>query len=113
MEKKRKSLVGRLTGRFLVWMMIIIMIISYVLFYLEARATRQFYSEIYHNKMLVTNEYTRRVISDVYVAVTNNLYYLEHSLDNPDNMRSRSDCANPMYAKVVLLWEKASSTNPD
>ena len=87
MEKKRKSLVGRLTGRFLVWMMIIIMIISYVLFYLEARATRQFYSEIYHNKMLVTNEYTRRVISDVYVAVTNNLYYLEHSLDKPDNHR--------------------------
>ena len=87
MEKKRKSLVGRLTGRFLVWMMIIIMIISYVLFYLEARATRQFYSEIYHNKMLVTNEYTRRVISDVYVAVTNNLYYLEHSLDKPDSLR--------------------------
>lgn len=34
--------------------------------------------------MRITNEYTRRVISDVYVAVTNNLYYLEHSLDNPD-----------------------------
>ena len=87
MEKKRKSLVGRLTGRFLIWMTIIVIIISYVLFYLEAQATRQFYSEIYHNKMLVTNEYTRRVISDVYVAVTNNLYYLEHSLDKPDNHR--------------------------
>ena len=87
MEKKRKSLVGRLTGRFLIWMTIIVIIISYVLFYLEAQATRQFYSEIYHNKMLVTNEYTRRVISDVYVAVTNNLYYLEHSLDKPDSLR--------------------------
>ena len=38
--------------------------------------------------MRITNEYTRRVISDVYVAVTNNLYYLEHSLDNPDNIRA-------------------------
>ena len=34
--------------------------------------------------MHVTNEYTRRVISDVYVAVTNNIYYLEQNLDNPD-----------------------------
>ena len=87
MEKKRKSLVGRLTGRFLIWMMIVTIVISYILFYLEAQATRQFYSEIYHNKMLITNEYTRRVISDVYVAVTNNLYYLEQSLDKPDNHR--------------------------
>ena len=84
MEKKRKSLVGRLTGRFLIWMMIVTIVISYILFYLEAQATRQFYSEIYHNKMLITNEYTRRVISDVYVAVTNNIYFIEHNLDNPD-----------------------------
>lgn len=84
MEKKRKSLVGRLTGRFLIWMIFIVLGISYVLFFLEQKGTRQFYSEIYHNKMRITNEYTRRVISDVYVAVTNNLYYLEHSLDNPD-----------------------------
>ena len=87
MEKKRKSLVGRLTGTFLILTTIIVIIISYVLFYLETQATRQFYSEIYHNKMLVTNEYTRRVISDVYVAVTNNLYYLEHSLNKPDSLR--------------------------
>lgn len=84
MEKKQKSLVERLLGRLLVCMIIIVLGISYILFYLEKQATRQFYSEIYHNKMLITNEYTRRVISDVYVAVTNNLYYLEHSLDKPD-----------------------------
>jgi HAMP domain-containing protein len=35
--------------------------------------------------MLITNEYIRRVISDVYVAVTNNIYFLEHNLDNPDS----------------------------
>jgi methyl-accepting chemotaxis protein len=34
--------------------------------------------------MLITNEYIRRVISDVYVTVTNNVYYIEHNLDNPD-----------------------------
>ena len=88
MEKKRKTLLGRLTGKFLIWMIVIVLGITYILFYLEKKSTLQFYSEIYHNKMLVTNEYTRRVISDVYVAVTNNLYYLEHSLNNPDGHKA-------------------------
>ena len=65
----------------LIWVIFIALGLACVLFYFEGRSTRQFYTEIYHNKMLITNEYTRRVISDVYVAVTNNLYYLEHSLD--------------------------------
>ena len=88
MKKIRTSLVGRLTGRFLLLMIIIVLVVSCGVFYLEEQATRQFYSEIYHNKMRITNEYTRRVISDVYVAVTNNLYYLEHSLDNPDGHKA-------------------------
>ena len=84
MEKKRKTLARRLTSRLLIWTAIIALGLSYLLLHFERQATRQFYSEIYRNKMLVTNEYTRRVTSDVYVAVTNNIYYLEHSLDNPD-----------------------------
>lgn len=84
MEKKRKTLVRRITGKMLIWVIVIVIGLSYLLFYFEGNAIREFYSEIYRNKMLVTNEYTRRVISDVYVAVTNNIYYLEHSLDNPD-----------------------------
>lgn len=85
MEKKRKTLAGRLTGRLFVWTFFIALGLSWLLLHFEGEATRQFYSEIYQNKMLITNEYTRRVISDVYVAVTNNIYYLEHSLDNPDS----------------------------
>lgn len=88
MEKKRNSFVGRFTGQVLIYLIIVVLGISYVLFYLEGQATRQFYSEIYHNKMRITNEYTRRVISDVYVAVTNNLYYLEKSLDKPDSIKT-------------------------
>ena len=74
MEKKKVNLIGRLTVKLSIWMIIIVLGISYILFQLETQATRQFYYEIYHNKMLITNEYTRRVISDVYVAVTNNLF---------------------------------------
>lgn len=88
MERKRKTVVGRLTGRMLIWVLFIALGLACVLFYFEGRSTRQFYTEIYHNKMLITNEYTRRVISDVYVAVTNNLYYLEHSLDKPDSLKT-------------------------
>lgn len=85
MEKKQKSFAKRLTSRILIWVILVVLVLSYIILHFEVQATRQFYSEIYHNKMLITYEYTRRVISDVYVAVTNNIYYLEHSLDNPDS----------------------------
>ena len=84
MEKKQKSFAARLTGRLLVWVTIVILILSYIILRSERQATSLFYSEIFHNKMLITNEYVRRVISDVYVAVTNNIYYIEHNLDDPD-----------------------------
>ena len=84
MEKKRKTIAGRISRRIMVWTLFIALGLSYVLLHFETQATRQFYSEIYHNKMLITKEYTRRVISDVYVAVTNNIYYVEHTLDQPD-----------------------------
>lgn len=83
--KKRKTLAGRITRRVLVWLFFIAIGLSFVLSRLEIQATRSFYSEIYRNKMLITTEYTRRVISDVYVAVTNNIYYLEHTLNDPDS----------------------------
>ena len=84
MDKKRIPIARRLTGRILIWMVFVGLGLAYLLFYFEGNAIREFYSEIYRNKMLITNEYTRRVISDVYVAVTNNIYYLEHTLDKPD-----------------------------
>jgi len=84
MDKKSNSLARRLTGRMLLWGIFIVIGLSCLLFHLEGNAVRKYYSEIYRSKMLITNEYTRRVISDVYVAVTNNIYYLEHTLDKPD-----------------------------
>jgi len=85
MEKKQKSFAKRLTGRILIWVIFVCLGLSYLILHFEIQATRQFYSEIYHNKMLITNEYIRRVISDVYVAVTNNIYFIEHNLDSPDS----------------------------
>ncbi len=84
MEKKHKSFAGRLTSRLFIWVVIVILTLSYIVLRSERQATTLFYSEIFHNKMLITNEYVRRVISDVYVAVTNNIYFIEHNLDDPD-----------------------------
>ena len=84
MAKKRKTFAWRLTTKAVLWGVFITIGLSFMLFYFEGKATGEFYSEIYRNKMLITNEYTRRVLSDVYVAVTNNIYYLEHTLDNPE-----------------------------
>lgn len=84
MEKKQKTFAKRVTGRIAIWAILSVLVVSYVILHFESKATREFYAEIYHNKMLITNEYTRRVISDVYVAATNNIYYLEHTLDQPD-----------------------------
>ena len=82
--KKREYFARRITGRILLWMAFVLLGIASLLFYSEVHAIREFYSEIYRNKMLITNEYTRRVISDVYVAVTNNIFYLEQTLDKPE-----------------------------
>ena len=71
--------------KLLIWVVIVILGLSYIILTSEKQATTQFYSEIFYNKMLITNEYVRRVISDVYVAVSNNVYYIEQNLDNPDS----------------------------
>ena len=84
MEKKKTTFAGRITRRVLIWFFFIAVGLSCVLLHFETKATRDFYLDIYQNKMLITKEYTRRVTSDVYVAVTNNIYYLEQTLDNPD-----------------------------
>lgn len=84
MTEKKTSLARRITRRILVWTAIVMVCLACFIFYFAPWATREFYTDSYHNKMLITTEYTRRVISDVYVAVTNNLYYIEHNLGNPD-----------------------------
>ncbi len=84
MDRFRNNFAGIHTKKILIWLCFIFLSLSFVIIYTEGKSTRKFYSEIYYNKMLIINEYTRRVISDVYVAASNNIYYIEHALDNPD-----------------------------
>lgn len=84
MKRKKQPFAGRLARKILVWVLVFTVGIAYFVLRLEKSSIRQFYIEIYLNKMLVNYEYTRRVISDVYVAVINNIYHIEQTLDNPD-----------------------------
>lgn len=84
MSGENRNIAGKLTRKALIWSGVIVLCLSYFIFSFAGWATREFYTESYHNKMLVTYEYTRRVLSDVYVAVTNNIYYLEQHLDDSD-----------------------------
>lgn len=102
MDKKQHSFAGRLTSRLLIWVIFICLGLSYIILRSEKQATSLFYSEIFHNKMLITNEYIRRVISDVYVAVTNNIYFIEHNLDNPD-------CHKETMARIVKSGTRVRS----
>ncbi len=86
MKKKRKSFAGRLTRHLLIWLFIIVGGLSYLIVKLTMESTPQFYAVSYHNSTLAVKEYTRRVLSDVYVAVTNNVYDLENNLDKPEEL---------------------------
>lgn len=85
MTNKKTSLARTLTSKILIWVAIIVVCLACFIFYFAEWATREFYADRYHNKMLITTEYTRRVLSDVYVAVTNNMFYIEQNLGNPDS----------------------------
>lgn len=88
MTKKDKTLAGRITRKLILWLCVVAIVLSFVVFHIANKATRDSYSEIYLNRTLITLEYTRRVISDVYVAVKNNIYYLEQDLDKPDHHKT-------------------------
>lgn len=84
MANKEKTLAGRITRKLVVWLFIIVIGISFLVFYFASRITHDIYAETYLNRTLITLGYTRRVLSDVYVAVKNNIFYLEQDLDKPD-----------------------------
>ena len=81
----RRNIANIITGRLIMWMLVLLLILSGVLYYWEARNIIRLHADQFHNKMLITYEYTRRILSDVYVSVTNNVSYLEQSLDHPES----------------------------
>ena len=88
MNEKRKSFASRLTLRLLLWLIVIVVGLTAIIFSITIRVEKTFYALTYHNNMLATREYTQRVLSDVYVAVRSTEYHLEQALDRPEKMPS-------------------------
>ncbi|MBO4721227.1 MAG: SpoIIE family protein phosphatase [Prevotella sp.] len=100
MKKKRKvrTFAGRLTWRIVLVLLIIMGLTSYWLFVLGASFAQE--EEIFRHEAMVkaTTENICRVVSDVYVAVRNQLPEIEESLDRPDRMMTlveRTIAQNP------------------
>ena len=68
-----------------VWALLALVGVAYYLFTDSSRAFVSLYTENCHSRMLINYEYTRRVLSDVYVQVTNNVYQIESTIDTPDD----------------------------
>ena len=83
-EKINRHIANRITGRLIMWMVVLLLVFSCVFYHFGARNIIRFYAGQYHDRMLISYESTRRIISDVYVSVTSNLPYLEQSLDHPE-----------------------------
>ena len=74
----------KVVSRMTLWSLLVIAVVAYFLFTDTSKAFVSMYTENCHSRMLINYEYTRRVLSDVYVQVTNNVYQIESTLDNPD-----------------------------
>ena len=85
-EEQKKPLISGKMARILLTVLAVILLVSaWYVMSAARKTTAEHLAENYHNKILITYEYTRRVISDVYVSVINNLYDIENNLNNPDN----------------------------
>jgi hypothetical protein len=84
MAKMNLTLAGRVTGKLLLWMLGIVICGTVITYFLSLKTITRMQAENYHSKMLINYEYTRRVLSDVYVSVTNNVDFLESTLDKPE-----------------------------
>ena len=68
----------------MLWGLVITVSVGFVSYHYTLNGITKQYAENFHMRMLINYEYTRRVLSDVYVQVTNNVYYIEQSLDKPE-----------------------------
>lgn len=84
MEKTNSHFANKVTGRLILWMLALLLVMSVAIYHYGARHVIRVHAGQYHDRMLISYEHTRRILSDVYVSATNNASYLEQSLDHPE-----------------------------
>lgn len=84
MIRRVKTIEAKIAGRLLIWVAVLVVVAGFVFYVAAMSKVTELYVENVHNRMLINYEYIRRVLSDVYVQVTNNVDYNEQTLDQPE-----------------------------
>ena len=85
MKEEKESFAYRVALKLFLWGLLVTAGVGYFFYHYTLRETTALYAENFHIRMLIDYEYTRRVLSDVYVQVTNNVEYIESTLDKPES----------------------------
>jgi hypothetical protein len=88
MNRVFKTFEAKIARRLLLWAALLVVIAGFIFYFAAMKSVTGLYVENVHNRMLINYEYTRRVLSDVYVQVTNNVDYIEQTLDKPEGQKS-------------------------
>lgn len=88
-DKKNKyiaSLANSLSSWITLAIVVVMMLTAYPVSHFTKDVVVWFFSLTIDGTSHVTKEYTKRALSDVHVAVVNNVYDIEENLDNPDKL---------------------------
>ena len=84
MKVRKRSLAAKIADRLIVWGLVIAVCVGLISYHYTLKGVAEQYAENFHLRMLINYEYTRRVLSDVYVQVSNHVYYIEQTIDQPE-----------------------------
>lgn len=108
-ESMKQSLSARLTYRIMAVLLVMMAIIAGVVYYTVREYMRDEAKERYLNILLENRQEMRRWLSDVYVAVNNNVHEIERDIDDPDKMFAHVERIvrlNPSIACCAILFEQ-------
>ena len=89
MEKKKKnrSFAARLSRWVMLVMLVMMSLLSYVLYSLNSGEMLALMGDSFHNSMQSSDRCIGDVMSDVSVAVNNNIFDIERNLSQPDKLQ--------------------------
>ena len=117
MKGRKRSLAAKIAERLIVWSLGITVCVGFVSYHYTLKGIAEQYAENFHLRMLINYEYTRRVLSDVYVQVTNHVPYIESSLDWLTKKLAETDSTynaqNNLAVQVIGLKSQSFIINYD
>lgn len=105
----KRSLSARLTYRIMAVVLVMMAVIAGVVYFTVREYMHDEAKERYLNILLENHQEMRRWLSDVHVAVQNNVHEIERDIDDPDKMFAHMERIvrqNPSIACCAMLFEQ-------